>query len=140
VKNILVLLVTLVSAQGFAASSFECYSQYYSANKESITVNADVSNDQQINHVSVKINGEEVYNLANLTSNSAYKPRKYKGFEQFELGENPLIQYDHALKPLDLLLPANLTETTEGFVGYVSDDNADASGSNGYYEILCQYK
>lgn len=139
-KKTLALFLILASTQAFAATQFECYSRYYSDNKEEINVTGEVASATSVANVVVKVQGEEIYNDSSLTADDTYKPRNYKDYQKFELGENPNVQYDHALKPVDMLLPTNIATLAsgDGFVGFVSDDNADESGSHGYYKILCE--
>jgi hypothetical protein len=133
---ILALATLLAPSAHAAGTSFSCFSKYYTANQNEITISGEISDDDSVRNLKVD---SEAYgikiNLKSASANENYTPRKYKGYQQFLLGKNPL---GHDFQSLDLLLPENLTKLNGKFDGYMSDANADGEGSDGYFRVLCK--
>ena len=119
-----------------AATPIKCFSKYYTENNVLIQLTAIAVSDTELKNFTLEVEDYDFFSkLKNLTNTSGYHPHKYKGFQRFVVPNN---LGDGANKTLSVLLPEKLMSVKGRFDAYVSDANADNSGSDGYYRVLCQ--
>ncbi len=127
-----------VSGVSSASTKFTCFSRYYSANKADISVSGEAVSNDTIKNLQVISKEEGLdFNLPLKKAITNYKPRTYKGYNMYLLGKNPM---GVGFQSIDILLPNNIVELSGHFDAYVSDSNADSSGSSGHFRVLCQTK
>lgn len=136
-KSLIFISLFAVAAQGHAASTFTCFSKYYSSNAVDIRISGQVVNDEQIKNLKVLAPDEGLnYNIKLAEAVTGYNPRIYRGYNKYLLGKNPVGGI--GLRGINILLPNNISKLLGRFDAYVSDSNADNSGSSGYFRVLCQ--
>ena len=126
-----------VCAEKPASSSFTCFSKYYTLNASRIDISGTVISNTEIGNLTVLSPDNALDSrYKNLTADLSYKPTSYKGFNRYAIANN---HGDSSITgSLYILLPADIEGIRGAFVGYVSDANADSSGSSGYFEVLCK--
>ncbi len=134
-KTVLFAFAMLAAGSTFA-TNFRCFSKYYSANNFTISISGNVVSNSEVANLQVVDQGDGFnFNLPHSQADSNYKPKKYIGYNLYLLGRNPS---GTAFQSITMLLPNNLSSLNGRFDGYVSDSNADGSGSSGYFKVLCQ--
>lgn len=134
--KMIALTVLMLSTASFAqAAQISCFTKYYTANQNALSLKADIVADGSIVNVQVSVDGDKAGETAQADRDPKYAPRKYKGYDLYRVdtGKDYFgVQW--------LLLPANLTQLSGRFDGYLSDGLADGEGSNGYYRLLCSVR
>ena len=122
-------------ASSAQATDFSCFSKYYTSNKTTISLNGQAYADGEIKKFVMisKDNGIN-FSLPSIKADADYHGRTYADFNRYYVGENPA---GLGFQGLTVLFPKNVASLNGKFQAYVSDANADMSGSNGYYAVLC---
>lgn len=138
-KTILSLsvLACLLSTSAHARS-FNCFSRYYTANQFTVEIAADAVTDTVLNNVRIKDTSDGISATYPQLKGAITRTTsaKYLNYVSYRLTDaNP--SGDAVARDLELRIPKNVMKKAGQFTAYLSDANADGSGSDGYFGLLC---